>query len=173
MSFQRKGILSFSLFIGICTIVLLLLVSCLPAANYGTEEAASFATAVDVQPELPALQADEPQAEAAAVIASDAIPDVASDVVSSAALDVVSSTEPDTMPNSSPNFLPNANSGAELGAVREQNSNAGDTRFLPLAVDTKPAPLPLPRALMSLLFRQRTRASLRLKSAFRCSTTTV
>lgn len=114
MSFRRKGILSYSLFIGIFTILLLLLVSCLPAADYGTEEAANAAAsytneaAADVLPELPAPQADEPQVE----------------------------TEPGTVSDVLPDATPDAVPGAEL----EPDSNVGNTLFLPLAVDTQPAP---------------------------------
>jgi peptidoglycan/xylan/chitin deacetylase (PgdA/CDA1 family) len=119
MSFRRKGILSFSFFIGIFTILLLLLVSCLPAANYGTEEAVNLATA-DVQPELPALQTDEPQVEAEPVTAPSLVPDAVSDTV--------------------PKSVPDADPSAEPGAELEQDSNAGYTLFLPLSVDTKPTP---------------------------------
>lgn len=119
MSFRRKGILSFSLVIGIITIVLLLLVSCLPSADYGTEEEADAAapyiiTASDEHQELSALQVDKPLAEA--------------------------EVESVTVPVVVPSVVPEAVSNAVPGAEPEQDSNEGTTLFLPLSEDKNPVP---------------------------------
>ncbi|MCY9661945.1 polysaccharide deacetylase family protein [Paenibacillus chondroitinus] len=121
MSFRRKGILSFALFIGICTIVLLLFVSCLPSTHYGTEEEADAAapyliTAAGGQQELPAVQVDELPAEAEPV------------------------TVPAAVPSALPEALPEAVPDAVPGAEPEQDSNVGTTLFHPLSEDTKPVP---------------------------------
>lgn len=111
MSFPGKKILGYSLFIAVFTITLLLLASCLSAANIGTEEAlpaASYSHAgqalipaemealPDMQDELPALKADKSEPKA----------------------DPPVENEPSAGP--------------------EQASNVGYTLFLPLAGDTKP-----------------------------------